>query len=85
MEVAKDMSLKISQFTNSNYGIGITGKLNRIDENNLFGNDNAVFISIYDSQKDEYFTKKIEVKYTNRFQNKSQVVEEIIKMLKEII
>ena len=85
MEVAKDMSLKISQFASSNYGIGITGKLNRIDENNLFGNDNAVFISIYDRRKDEYFTKKIEVRYTNRFQNKNQVVEEIIKMLKEII
>lgn len=85
MEVAKEMSLKISNFTNSDYGVGITGKLNRIDENNLFGNDNVVFVSIYDQKKDDYFTKKIEVKYNNRPQNKNQVVEEVIKMLKEII
>lgn len=85
MEVAKEMSLKISNFTNSDYGIGITGKLNRIDENNLFGNDNVVFVSIYDQKKDDYFTKKIEVKYNNRPQNKNQVVEEVIKLLKEII
>ncbi len=85
MEVAKEMSLKISNFTNSDYGVGITGKLNRIDENNLFGNDNVVFVSIYDQKKDDYFTKKIEVKYNNRPQNKNQVVEEVIKLLKEII
>ena len=32
METANEMSKNISLFTNSNYGIGITGKLNRIDK-----------------------------------------------------
>ena len=32
----------------SDYGVGITGKLNRVDKNNPFGEDNIVFISIYD-------------------------------------
>ncbi len=31
MATAIEMSKKISQFTNSNYAIGITGKLNRVD------------------------------------------------------
>ena len=45
-EVAKEMSKCISDFTDSTYGIGVTGKLNRIDKNNLNGKDNQVFISI---------------------------------------
>ena len=48
METAIDMSKKIVAFTNSNYGVGITGKLNRADQNNLYGDDNTIFVSIYD-------------------------------------
>ena len=33
IETAMEMSKNISKFTNSNYGIGITGKLNRKDKN----------------------------------------------------
>jgi len=44
-EVARDMSKKISEFASSNYGVGITGKLNRVDKNNPFGKDNVVYIS----------------------------------------
>ena len=47
MEVAQEMAKSISCFTNSDIGIGITGKLNRADINNKFGNDNQVFISIF--------------------------------------
>ena len=46
METAIEMSKKISEFTNSNYGIGITGKLNRVDPHNLSGDDNIVYFSI---------------------------------------
>ena len=35
METAMEMSKNISIFSNSNYGVGITGKLNRVDINNL--------------------------------------------------
>jgi hypothetical protein len=41
------MSKAISDFTSSTYGVGITGKLGRVDINNLHGNDNVVFFSIY--------------------------------------
>ena len=47
-ETAQDMAKTISQYTNSDYGVGITGKLNRVDKNNPFGKDNVVFISIYE-------------------------------------
>ena len=52
IETAREMSRNISLFTNSNYGIGITGKLNRIDSNNPYGKDNVVFISIYDKDSE---------------------------------
>lgn len=43
METANEMSKNISKFTNSNYGIGITGKLNRVDRFNPYGLDNVVY------------------------------------------
>jgi len=39
LEAAKEMSKQISLFSNSDYEIGITGKLNKPDEINLFGYD----------------------------------------------
>lgn len=43
IETAIEMSKKISEFTNSNYGIGITGKLNRVDPHNLSGDNSTVY------------------------------------------
>lgn len=85
IETAKEMSKKISDFTNSNYGIGITGKLNRVDVNNPFGEDNIVFISIYDRKKEKYFTNQIEAVESTRSKNKELVINSIEKMLLEII
>jgi PncC family amidohydrolase len=59
IETAMEMSKNISNFTNSNYGIGITGKLNRVDVNNLYGSDNKVFISIYDKDLDKFYNYDI--------------------------
>ena len=85
METAIDMSKKIVAFTNSNYGVGITGKLNRADQNNLYGDDNTVFVSIYD--KDNAIIYKLVVKATKktRKENKDLVVENIIDELLKII
>ena len=69
-EVAREMSKNISEFANSNYGVGITGKLNRVDKNNPFGKDNVVFISIYDRDNDKYYDYSVEVKEKSRKENK---------------
>ena len=42
-ETSNEMSKNISNYTNSNYGIGVTGKLNRVDKFNLYGEDNIVY------------------------------------------
>lgn len=85
IEVAKEMSKSISDFTSSDYGIGITGKLNRVDINNAFGEDNAVFISIYDKAKDKYYTEKLEVNEKSRKENKELVINLIKEKLLEIV
>ena len=85
IEVAKEMSKSISDFTNSSLGIGITGKLNRFDINNPFGEDNVVFISIYDKEKDKYYTEKLEVKEKSRKENKELVINLIKEKLLEVV
>ena len=85
METAKEMSKNISLFTNSNYGVGITGKLNRVDKDNLYGKDNVVFVSVYDKDNDIYYNFSTEVKKESRALNKEIIIEEIINQIKEII
>lgn len=82
---ANEMSKNISQFTNSNYGIGITGKLNRVDKNNLYGEDNKVYISIYDKDNNKYYNYDIIVSKKSRNENKNLVVNLIIEELLKII
>jgi len=84
-ETAMEMSKNISDFVNSNYGVGITGKLNRVDENNLFGSDNTVYISIYDKDIDKYYNYNIDVNKKSRKENKDLVINLIIEKLLEII
>ena len=85
IETAKEMSFNISKYADSDYGIGITGKLNRVDNNNPYGEDNVVFISIYDKEKDKYTTSLIKVKRDSRRENKEDIILEIEKMLLQII
>ena len=85
IKVAKDMSLKISKFADSNYGIGITGKINRADPYNDQGRDNEIFISIYDKDNAKYITFKLIAMSADREKNKEYIVEEIAKKLLAIL
>lgn len=85
METANEMSKNISKFTNSNYGVGITGKLNRVDRFNPYGLDNVVYISIYDKDNNKYYNSIVEAKLSTRKDNKELVINEVIKLLNEII
>ena len=85
IETANEMSKNISSFTDSDYGIGITGKLNRVDENNLYGSDNVVFISIYDKAIDKFYTYTLEVTKQSRMENKELIINFITEKLMSII
>ena len=84
-EVAKEMRKNISLFTNSNYGIGITGKMNKKDEANLFGDDHIVFVSIYDKDKDSFLVRTVELEKTNRKENKENIIKVVEKMMVSIL
>lgn len=83
METAHEMALNISKFAHSDFGIGITGKLNRADKNNNYGKDNEVFISIY--YKNKYYDIDINVDKKTRKQNKNVIIVEIINKLENIL
>lgn len=85
IETANEMSKNISLFTNSDYGVGITGKLNRKDINNLYGNDNTVFISIYDKENNKFYEYSIDVNEASRRENKNIVIDYIENKLLEVL
>ena len=69
IETARAMAKSITNFTNSDNGIGITGKLNRVDKSNLYGSDNTVYISIYDKDLDKFYNYNIDVDKSSRKEN----------------
>ena len=85
IETAKEMSRVISNYTNSDFGIGITGKLNRIDKENPYGKDNMVFISIYKKETNEYLERMVEATKKSRKENKEFLKEIVEKDLLGII
>ena len=84
-ECSIEMSKNISMFAGSDFGVGITGKLNRVDINNPFGKDNVVFISIYDKENDKFYNESIEATLGSRLENKELVIKKIIAMMKVIL
>lgn len=85
METAKEMSKQITNFTNSNYGVGVTGKINRYDPANLTGDNQTVYLSLYDKDNNKYYTKTIKVLNQERVFNKELIKEEFVKLFKENI
>ena len=83
-ETARDMSKKISEFAHSDYGIGVTGKLNRPDENNKHGADNKVFVSLYDKENERYYEGEMEVTKDTRVKNKRMVLDKVIDLFNEL-
>ena len=84
INVAREMAKKISNFANSDIGVGITGKINRVDENNLFGDDNKIYYAIYDKNSDKYYEYELIAINDTRLNNKKYIMENISKNLLEI-
>lgn len=84
-ETADEMSKNISKFTNSNYGVGITGKMGRVDRFNPYGEDNVVYISIYDKDNDKYYNDEVVATLSTRKENKELVINKVIEILLNIL
>ena len=85
VEVAMETSKAITDFTNSDYGVGITGQLKKADDANPTDNDNLVYVSVYDRNKNYYYTMSLEALDLPRSENKKYVVNRIIDLLKTIV
>lgn len=81
LETAKQMSLSIAKFAGTDIGVGVTGKLKRKDENNEFGEDDHVFVSVYDINRQQFLTAIVEVTMETRQENKNIVVEKVLDMV----
>ena len=86
IETARQMSHAISKYTGSTYGVGITGKLGTVDPNNNGGNNNVVFVAIFNTKTDEFadFIVKINPNKTREY-NKTQIINKTTEKLLNII
>jgi len=86
METAREMSKKITDFTNSNFGVGVTGRINRVDNSNpVGGNESTIYISVYDRNNDKYYDKEIEATCKTRKENKDLVIKTVVEILESVI
>ena len=85
IETAKEMARAITNFTNSNYGVGITGQMNRQDPNNPYGSIGEVFVSIYDKDNNKYYEYSIKTDKQTRKENKEIVIDYISTKLLEVL
>ena len=84
-EVAISMAKTICNYTNSNYGVGVTGKLKRFDEANPYGEDDIVYLAIYDRDNDNSYSLKIKLTKENRIECKEEIINHFINKMLEII
>lgn len=86
IETATCMAKSISDFSLSDYGVGITGKLNNPDFANDYGDNDTIFIAIYDKDNNNYYRYDIKAKKgVSRKKNKEYIAAFIIEKLYNII
>ena len=90
MEVAMNMAMTIANYANASFGVGVTGKLKKADNNNMYGDDDVVFLAIYDCDNStnveaKLYGIKIHLEYDTREDNKKQIVDTFVDMLMKII
>lgn len=80
-ETAIAMAKAIVRYTNADYGIGITGKLNREDPKNEAGKNNEAFVGIYQKANDKITVFSLEVTEPTREGCKAQIINAVLEIL----
>lgn len=83
-ETAEAMAKAICNYTNSTYGIGITGKLNAQDPKNKEGSINKIYIAIYNKKEKTITNAQLDAEET-RIKSKEKIYSTIVKLLNNII
>ena len=84
INTAIEMARAICKFSNSTYGIGVTGQLNSKDPNNDSDDYRMVYICIYNSTTGNQKTITLE-SLDDRVKSKKKICLVIEKILKEFI
>ena len=77
IETAKEMAKSVCILANSDYGIGVTGMLGKIDLNNKCEETNKVFFAIYDKKENTYIAEHILVSGISRNKMKKEIEKKI--------
>lgn len=86
METAMEMSKNIAEFANADFGVGITGKINREDPNNTVGDNSKIYVSIFEREKNNFSNFEIVADSNlDREGNKKIVINKIIEKMKELL
>ena len=85
MEVAKEMARLATINGESDYGVGITGTLNRQDPNNPTDKMNMVYFAIYDKEEDTYIEQTMSVSSFDRVENKKMIMKLLVMRLKTLL
>lgn len=86
METAVEMAKNISLYAKSDYGVGVTGKINTSDPANARGENDIVFVSIYNKETNDYANMTIQVPHDKtRREVKEYIVDYIGNVLLEIL
>ena len=83
METAKEMARSIKEFSHSSIGVGVTGKLNRVDKYNLYGDDHVVFVAVLYQETFYEFTYCVQKK--SRKENKEDLIFYIGERILELL
>lgn len=79
-ETAQEMAYNIAKFSNSDLGVGITGRLtSNLDE------PRGVDICIYDNRCDKYYFSFCKINKKTRKENKLEVIEDFEKLFNSTI
>lgn len=83
METAREMARSIKEFSHSSIGVGVTGKLNRVDKYNLYGDDHVVFVAVFYQGQFYEFTYRAQEK--GRKENKEDLILFIAEKILELL
>lgn len=85
IETAKEMAKAISNYTNSSYGVGVTGQINKQDPYNSYGTVGEVFYSIYDKQNNKFYEYFLKTNKQTRLENKKIILDNISENIISVI
>ena len=82
---AREMSKCNSDEALSDIGVGITGKMDVIDDTDERIKNNIIYVSVYDRETDSYLEREIVGSYKDRASNKEKVIDNIIDMVNSLL